>query len=157
MRDCKRVKISSGGAREHTSRLPPGSFVFPILLRFASCAFLTFLLVTVFSSATLSGPLEFEETDTLPYVENILFSASTVGIVSKDGRYFLIDRKTENVHQVDEVAVLHALPRPWPPKPWEDRQGKEILRSSNGQEFQQTPSYCGEGETIGHALQCDSP
>ncbi|MBX3326455.1 MAG: hypothetical protein U0223_19470 [Nitrospira sp.] len=112
-----------------------------------------FLLTTVCSRATLAGLLEFEETDTLPYVENILFSASTVGILSKDGRYFLIDRKTEHVHQVDEAAVVQAIPRPWPQKPWEDLQGREILRSSDGQEFQQTSSYCGEGESIGHALQ----
>ena len=99
------------------------------------------------------GRLEFEEKDTLPQVENLLFSASQVGIVSHDGRRFALDRQTRQVQQLDAAQFAQQFPKPWPPLPYEIPQsGPTILRSSTGQEFQLTPAYCSEGEDIGHVL-----
>ncbi len=58
---------------------------------------------------TWGGRLEFEETDTLPQVENFLFSASHVGIVSHDGRWFALNRQTQRVHQHRGTAVCPAV------------------------------------------------
>lgn len=97
--------------------------------------------------------MEFEEADTLPQVDNLLFSASQIGIVSQDGRWFALDRQTHQVHQLDAVQFAQWFPKPWPPQPYEIPQsGPRILRSSTGQEFQLTPAYCSEGAHIGHTL-----
>lgn len=56
--------------------------------------------------------LEFEEVDTLPQVENILFTASHVGIMSKDGRLFAFDRTTQNVQPLDLQTFSQQFPKP---------------------------------------------
>ena len=114
--------------------------------------FLVSLLVSFFATNALGNMLEFEDVDTLPQTENILFSESRVGIISKDGRYFVLDRKTDEFQQVDEQAFTQQFPGPWPPKPYEKLQSKEVLRSSTGQEFEQKPAYCGEGLNEAHEL-----
>lgn len=118
-----------------------------------------FLLTVVLASDTWGNRLEFQEVDTFPQVENILFAVSHVGIISKDGRLFAFDRKTQNVQQLDLQTFSQQFPKPWPPKPYETRnsnpqvfQNTEILSTSTGQEFELTRAYCSEGEHIGHAL-----
>jgi hypothetical protein len=111
------------------------------------------LVILVLTTETWGNRLEFEEADTLPQVENILFSVSHVGVVSQDGRLFALDRQTQRVHQLDAPMFAQQYPKPWPPKPYEIPQsGPRILRSSTGQEFQLTPSVCYEGERAGHAI-----
>ncbi|NOS81116.1 MAG: hypothetical protein HOP32_05980 [Nitrospira sp.] len=111
------------------------------------------ILIVVLATETWGGLLEFEEVDTLPQVENILFTASHVGIVSHDGRLFSLDRQTQDVQQLDSRTFTQQFPEPWPPKPYEMRQtGPQILRSSTGHEFELTPAYCSEGAHDGHEL-----
>lgn len=100
---------------------------------------LTGLLSGVSALSTAVG-IEFRETDTLPYVENILFSPSSVGIVSQDGRLFRIDRQTQDVQQLDAQTFAKQFPKPWPPKPSDSPQyGPQILRATVGEEFEQDP------------------
>ena len=118
------------------------------------------LLTVVLAADTWGNLLEFQEVDTLPRAENILFTASHVGIMSKDGRLFALDRKTHNVQQLDSQTFSQHFPKPWPPQPYETRnsnplvfQNTEILNTSTGQEFELTTrAYCSEGEHIGLAL-----
>src|SRR5574338_403430 len=74
-------------------------------------------LVSSVSTISTAGGIEFRETDTLPYVENILFSPSSVGIVSQDGRLFRVDRQSHDVQQLDAQTFAQQFPTPWPPKP----------------------------------------
>jgi hypothetical protein len=90
--------------------------------------------------------------DTLPQTENIVFSKRNVGIISKDGRYFVLDRKTETLQQVDAQAFSKQFPEPWPPKPYEKSPTNEVLRSSMGKEFELTPAYCDEGANDAHEI-----
>ncbi len=118
------------------------------------------VLIVVLATETWGGLLEFEEVDTLPQVENILFTASHVGIVSHDGRLFSLDRQTQDVQQLDSQTFSRQFPKPWPPKPYETRnsnprvfQNTEILHTSTGQEFERTArAYCSEGAHIDLAL-----
>lgn len=110
------------------------------------------LLISFSAANALGNMLEFEDVDTLPQVENMVFTASSVGIVSKDGRHFVLDRQTQDLQQVDEPAFTQQFLKPWPPKPYEQLQGKEVLRSSAGQEFEQTPASCSEGLNEAHEL-----
>ncbi len=110
-------------------------------------------LVAMITLATEVWGKEFEETDTLPKTENLLFSASQIGIVSHDGRWFALDRQTRQAHQLEAAQFVQQFPKPWPPAPHEDPQyGPDILRSSSGQEFQVTQAQCGEEADIGHAI-----
>ena len=109
-------------------------------------------LVFVCAPNTWGNGGEFENVDTLPQTENIVFSKRNVGIISKDGRYFVLERKTDRLKQVDAQSFAHQFTGPWPPKPYEKLQSKEILRSSSGQEFEQQPAYCGEGAKETHEL-----
>lgn len=110
-------------------------------------------LLSGVSTISTAGGIEFRETDTLPYVENILFSPSSVGIVSQDGRFFRIDRQTQDVRQLDAQAFAQQFPKPWPPKPSDSPQyGPQILRATVGEEFEQTPGSCSEGVNDAHVL-----
>jgi hypothetical protein len=112
-------------------------------------------LVTILALATETwgGRIEYEEADSLPQIDNLLFSDSQIGIVSQDGRWFTLDRQTHQVHQLDATQFAQQFPKPWPPQPYEIPQsGPRILRSSSGQEYQLTSAYCSEGFRIGHAL-----
>jgi hypothetical protein len=120
----------------------------PSLLRL-----LALVMILALSAETWGGRIEFEEADPLPQVENLLFSASHIGIVSQDGRLFALDRQTQQVRQLDAAQFAQQFPNPWPPQPYEIAQsGPRILRSSTGQEFQLMPAYCSEGAHIGHTL-----
>ncbi|MBY0247960.1 MAG: hypothetical protein K2Q17_09850 [Nitrospiraceae bacterium] len=100
-----------------------------------------------------AGGIEFRETDTLPYVENILFNPSSVGIVSQDGRLFRVDRQVQDVQQLDAQTFAQQFPKPWPPKPSDSPQyGPKILRTTGGEEFEQTPGSCDEGVDEAHVL-----
>lgn len=105
------------------------------------------------STLSTAGGIEFRETDTLPEVENILFSPIAVGIVSQDGRLFRVDRKTRDVQQLDAQAFAQQFPKPWPPKPY-DPSGDvpKVLRATSGEEFEQTPGSCSEGVEEAHVL-----
>ncbi|MDC8449350.1 MAG: hypothetical protein LV473_13460 [Nitrospira sp.] len=110
-------------------------------------------LLSGVSTISTAGSIEFRETDTLPYVENILFSPSSVGIVSQDGRLFRIDRQTQDVQQLDVQTFAQQFPKPWPPKPSDSPQyGPQILRATVGEEFEQTPGSCSEGVNDAHVL-----
>ena len=118
---------------------------------------ITVLVLTgfLFGISTLStaGGIEFRETDTLPHVENILFSPSSVGIVSQDGRLFRVDRQTHAVHQLDAQAFAQQFPKPWPPKPFDSPQyGPKLLRTTGGEEFEHVPGSCDEGVDEAHVL-----
>ena len=109
--------------------------------------------MVLLANETWGNRLEFEEVDTLPQVENILFTASHVGIMSKDGRLFAFDRTTQNVQLLDLQTFSQQFPKPWPPKPYETRNSDprvfrdtEILHTSTGQEFEVTTrGDCSEG------------
>lgn len=110
-------------------------------------------LVSSVSTISTAGGIEFRETDTLPYVENILFSPSSVGIVSQDGRLFRVDRQTHDVEQLDASTFAQQFPQPWPPKPFDSPQDDlKILRTTNGEEFEQSPGSCSEGLDEAHIL-----
>jgi hypothetical protein len=110
-------------------------------------------LLSGVSILSTAGGIEFRETDTLPYVENILFNPSSVGIVSHDGRLFRIDRQSHDVQQLDAQIFAQQFPKPWPPKPAEPpHDGPKLLRSSGGEEFEQTPGSCSEGVDDAHIL-----
>lgn len=110
-------------------------------------------LLSGVSTISTAGGIEFRETDTLPYVENILFSPSSVGIVSQDGRLFRLDRQTDAVRQLDTQAFAQQFPQPWPPKPSDPPQdGPKILRTTSGDEFEQSPGSCSEGVDESHTL-----
>lgn len=122
-----------------------------------SAQILTVLVLIGFLSgiSTLStaGGIEFRDTDTLPYVENILFSPSSLGIVSQDGRLFRVDRQTHAVHQLDVQTFAQQFPKPWPPKPSDPpRAEPNVLRATSGEEFEQTPGSCDEGIDSAHVL-----
>lgn len=114
---------------------------------------LALVMILALATETWGGLLEFEETDILPQVEDLVFSTSQVGLVSHDGRWFALDRQTHQVHQLDAVQFAQQFPKPWPPPPFENpRDRTEILRSSSGHEFQVNQAVCSEGDNIGHAL-----
>lgn len=111
------------------------------------------LLMVLVAAGAWGNTLEFEEGDTLPRIENFLFTASSVGIISKDGRHFVLDRHTEDLQQVETQSFGQHFPGPWPPKPYESFPTKDVLRSSTGEEFELTPAYCDEGANRPHELQ----
>lgn len=118
---------------------------------------LTVLVLTGFlsgiSTPSVAGGIEFRDTDTLPYVENILFSPSSLGIVSQDGRLFRVDRQSHAVHQLDVQTFAQQFPKPWPPKPSDPpRAEPTILRATSGEEFEQAPGSCDEGIDSPHVL-----
>ncbi len=105
------------------------------------------------STLSTAGGIEFRETDTLPYVENILFSPSSVGIVSQDGRLFRVDRQTHAVQQLDAQTFARQFPQPWPPKPFDPpHSAPTVLRATIGEQFEQTPGSCDEGIEEAHVL-----
>ena len=123
----------------------------PSIIRLATVG-----VILALATETWGNLLEFEETDILPQVESLVFSASQVGLVSHDGRWFALDRQTQQVHQLDAAQFAQQFPKPWPPPPFDNpRERTEILRSSSGQEFQVNQAVCSEGEDIGHAIRYD--
>lgn len=112
----------------------------------AQCLHIVLPFFTFFFAAGAQGDtLEFQDRDTLPQSENIVFAKQHVGIISTDGRYFVLERKTELLQGVNAETFTRQFPSPWPPQPYEKLQSKEVLRSSSGQEFEQHPAYCDEG------------
>jgi len=109
-------------------------------------------LICFFAAGAQGNALEFKDQDMLPQPENIVFAKQHVGIISKDDRYFVLERKTDRFLQVDAETFARQFPSPWPPKPYELLQTKEVLRSSSGQEFEQHPAYCDEGVHETHEL-----
>ena len=102
-------------------------------------------LICFFAPGAQGNAFEFKDQDTLPQPGNIVFAKQQVGIISRDDRYFVLERKTDRLQQVDAETFARQFPNPWPPKPHELLQTKEVLRSSSGHEFEQHPAYCDEG------------
>jgi hypothetical protein len=100
---------------------------------------------------------EFEMWDTLPQMENVIFSKTSVGFISIDQRYFILDRVSRSFKQVKEHFFYQQFP---------DRDAKKIaevikkgehpstviLRASNGMEFKTENAYCAEGTVRHHKL-----
>lgn len=107
-------------------------------------------LVSTISTVSTAGGIEFREWDTLPYVENILFSPFSLGIVSQNGRLFRVDRRTHEVQQLDAQIFAQEFPKPWPPKPSDPPH--KILRTTGGEQFEQTRGACSEGAAEAHVL-----
>ncbi len=117
-----------------------------LTIRLAQCPHIVVASLMFFFAAGAQGnAFEFKDQDTLPQPENIVFAKQYVGIISKDDRYFVLERKTDRLQQVDAETFARQFPSPWPPKPYELLQTKNVLRSSSGQEFEQKSAYCDEG------------
>ncbi len=99
--------------------------------------------------------IEFEEWHPLPQIENIVFSNTSVGFISQDHQYFIIDRKSRVFQQVDENSFREKFSGPLPTKPYERFKEREVIRASNGREFQSESAYCGEGANQPHKLWLD--
>ncbi len=117
---------------------------------FLLCATTIFLL----SPQSYAG-IEFEEWHPLPQIKNIVFSNTSVGFISQDHRYFVIDRKSNVFQQVNENSFHEKFHGPLPAKPYEKFKEREMLRASNGMEFQSESAYCDEGAYQPHKLWLD--
>lgn len=98
--------------------------------------------------------------ETLPQIENILFSKDAVGFIASDKRYFVFDRGSKEFHQVDESRMKETFPGPAPLSPSEVIQNNGIgstvlLRTSGGKAYRTTNAYCDEGEESYHDLSLD--
>ncbi|MBS0166229.1 MAG: hypothetical protein JSR29_09115 [Nitrospira sp.] len=114
---------------------------------------LTLAVLLLLANDSWGRGIEYQETDTLPFVENILFTTSHVGFVSEDGRLFALERTTERVEQLDVELFAQQFPKPWPPKPFDPYSyDPRILRASSGQEFAQVPGVCDEGVYTDHEI-----
>ncbi|MBI3753904.1 MAG: hypothetical protein HY266_07695 [Deltaproteobacteria bacterium] len=98
---------------------------------------------------------EFEEWDSLPRIEDIVFSKTSVGFISQDHRYFIMDRKSGVFQQVHEKLFRENFSDRLHPKPHEKIKGRDAIRASNGKEFQSESAYCGEGANQPHKLWLD--
>lgn len=98
-----------------------------------------------------------EEWDTLPQIENIVFSKTSVGFISRDQRYFVLERTNQILQLIEKDTFLQLFPN------WDRKKPSEIiknegigsgvlLRASNGMEFKAKNAYCSEGEDIHHEL-----
>lgn len=152
-RELNRLLGRSGSVLVTRSTPDVGNVTAPLSVRTMTVLVLTGLLTGI-AILSRAGSIEFQDIDTLPYVENILFSPSSVGVVSQDGRLFRLDRQTHDVQQLDGPTLAQQFPQPWPPKPSDPpRSAPTILRATNGEEFEQTPGYCDEGVEEAHVLQ----
>jgi hypothetical protein len=98
---------------------------------------------------------EFEEWDPLPQIEDIVFSKTSVGFISQDHRYFIMDRKSGVFQQVNEKLFRENFSDRLHPKPHEKIRGRDVIRASNGREFQSEGAYCDEGANQPHKLWLD--
>lgn len=97
-----------------------------------------------------------EEWDTLPQTQNLAFSETSVGFVSDDHRYFILDRLSKSFQQVEENPFRQEFPSHYG-VPAEVVAEKGIgsrvrLKASNGDVFETENAYCSEGEDIHHKL-----
>jgi hypothetical protein len=109
---------------------------------------------------------EFEEWDTLPRIQDIVFSKTSIGFISQGDSdwnvkpnysYFVMDRVSRVFQQVDGNSFHESFSDRLHPKPYEDINGQEryVIRGSNGKEFQVDSAYCSEGENQHHKLWLD--
>lgn len=110
------------------------------------------LLTIPLGNPPSAGTLEFKEADTLPSITNMFFTTAKIGLLSQDGRAFVLDRNTNRIEQFDIGVFDRLFPEPRPPAPYEKRQSIEVLRSTTGAEFEQVPGYCDEGAQEAHQL-----
>lgn len=137
--------MNSGSASHSPSHLWP---LWPAEHRHLTVA----VLVLLCTANVWGSLLEFEDVDSLPQAENLLFSEHSVGIITNDRRYFVLGRHTQLLQQVSPQTFSQQFPEPWPPKPFEKHPSKEVFHSSAGQKFEQQPAYCGEGVQEAHSL-----
>jgi hypothetical protein len=68
-------------------------------------------------------------------------------------RYFIIDRHTNKIQEVNKDYFYEKFRGPTPPEPYEERDGRMmVLRASNGVEFLHQTAYCHEGAYETHRL-----
>jgi len=102
--------------------------------------------------------------DFLPVIENILFSKTSVGFISKEYnytflgtgeddkeeeyyyRYFIMDRKSMVFQQVNEQLFRKNFSDSVRAKPLEELGERSLLRASNGMVFQYENPYCHDME-----------
>lgn len=97
-----------------------------------------------------------EQWDTLPQIQNLVFSKTSVGFVSDDHRYFILDRLSKSFQQVEENLFIQEFPSRYemPAEVIEEKGiGSRVrLKASNGDVFETENAYCSEGEDIHHKL-----
>lgn len=77
------------------------------------------LLTMPLGNPPSAGTLEFKEADTLPQITNMFFTTTKIGLLSQDGRGFVLDRNTNRIEQSDIGVFDRLFPEPRPPAPYE--------------------------------------
>src|SRR5574337_543593 len=95
--------------------------------------------------------------DTLPQIIGTVFSNTSIGFMSSDERYFVLDRASQSFRQVDAALFPQYFPDMSKTMPSETIRESGIgsivvLRASDGRELKTQNAYCSEGEKIKHRL-----
>lgn len=98
-----------------------------------------------------------EEWDDLPQVDSIAFSRTSVALTTASGEYFLLDRASNELRQLDQARFAQAWRKPPGPRAAEVEQETGVgsivaLNTSSGRVYRTRNAYCSEGEEMKHGL-----
>lgn len=98
-----------------------------------------------------------EEWDDLPQVDSISFSRTSVALTTASGQYFLLDRASNELRQLDQARFAQAWRKPPGPRAAEVEQETGVgsivaLNTSSGRVYRTKNAYCSEGEEMKHGL-----
>ncbi len=126
--------------------------------RTALSLFLTLLL----SSPSAYAGREFETSDPLPDIENIVFSETALGFIplpppSHDQRHFILERVSGTFREIEAESFFKIFPPNQISPASEEKKDQEtghftLLHASNGISLKTKSGYCGEGLSIPHQL-----
>lgn len=120
----------------------------------ARTAAICFLLAV--STDSFAGRIP-EEWDDLPQVGSISFSETSVALITRAGQYFILDRASNKLRQLDKDQFAQAWRAPLSPRAAEVKQQTGVgstvaLYTSSGKVYTTRNAYCSEGEEAKHGL-----
>lgn len=123
-------------------------------------AFRLFIVFLCCAPQGLNAGRDPEDWDTLPQIQNLTFSNDSIGFSTSDSRFFILDRQSESLSQIESDTFLQRFPDSKSQKPSDvlNNSGTGptvLLRTSSGIEFQTQNAYCAEGENARHSLSRD--
>lgn len=99
---------------------------------------------------------EWRQWQTHPQIEDIFFSSGAVGLVSDDGHYFSIDRRSEwALEETNADRFSGAFPAFAAARRDSGLVNASTLTASDGTRFETKHAYCDEGDQEHHALSRD--
>lgn len=121
-------------------------------------AFRLFIVFLCCAPQGLNAGRDPEDWDTLPQIQNLTFSNDSIGFSTSDSRFFILNRQSESLSQIESDIFLQRYPDSKSQKPSDalnDSGTTVLLRTSSGIEFQTQNAYCSEGENAHHSLSRD--